>query len=395
MQERGLADHGWTYIKINDCWSGERDPVSKAMRPNNKFGDMKELTDFVNRQGFKLGIYSTAWISTSAGYVGGDAPNPEPDYSDFYLPLDQRNVPTQIFGRYPLAIERGLGKIGPVRLIDRDAKQFADWGIDYVKYDWLEPVTGNDTKAGNSPDSKMPQMKSEADTKRVFDTFQTLDRDIVVSLSPKLSEQEDAFVTCYCNLWRLMGDIHASFSRMIAPFRTEIRLRLSRARCYGGLDMLQIGPLGKPNQAETVFSPSPLIPAEQFLQGSLWALLTQPLLLSCHIPTMDDSDLGLVSIDEVSAVNHDSLCRQAHRINHQAGDFEIWAKDLADGGKAVGLFNLAKADRALTITRAQLRGGGKVRDLWRQKEAGNLENPFSAKVSCHGAVLIKVGGSQP
>ena len=154
--------------------------------------------------------------------------------------------------------------------------------------------------------------------------------------------------------------------------------------------MLQIGPLGKPNRAEVVFKPSPLTPSEQYFQVTLWSVLTQPLLLSCNVPTMDAFDLNLVTNDEVLSVNQDPLCRQGYRVANRKGEGEIWAKDLADGSKAVAMFNLSGEDRVLSVTRDQLGMTGSVRDLWRQKDLGLLGDRFSALVSPHGTVFVKV-----
>ena len=177
---------------------------------------------------------------------------------------------------------------------------------------------------------------------------------------------------------------------MIAPFGLEQRLKLTQPGHYGDLDMLQIGPLGKPNRAEVVFKPSPLTPSEQYLQVTLWCVLTQPLLLSCNVPTMDDFDLNLVRNDEVLAVNQDPLCRQGYRVANRKGEWEIWAKDLADGGKAVAMFNLSNEDQVLSVTKGQLGLSGIVRDLWRQKDVGPMKDQFSAMVSPHGVAFVKV-----
>lgn len=389
MREKGLTDHGWTYLNIDDCWMGLRDPKTKAIQPNAKFGDMKELVAHVNGRGLKLGLYSTPWMSTYAGYIGGSAPNEAGDYSAFFLPQDKRQNPHQVFGRYPNGIRKGLATIGPVWLVDRDARQFADWGVDFVKYDWKEwtlEKTGNGYEAVKDK----PVHKTEAVTKRVHDDFRAVDRDIVVSLSPDHDALEDGFVPRYSNLWRLTPDIHADWKRIIAPFGMEKRLQLTGPGRYGDLDMLQVGPLGKPNRAEVVFKPSPLSPAEQYTQVSLWCILTQPLLLSCHVPTMDAFDLGLVTNDEVLAIDQDPLCKQGRRVAARNGEWEVWAKDLADGGKAVALFNLTDTDRMIEITRGQLGMSGKLRDLWRQKDIGGLDDKFSANISPHGVVFLKV-----
>ena len=70
MVESGLADHGWTYINIDDAWQGLRDPESKVLQPNDKFPDMKAMCDHVHALGLKIGIYSTPWVGSYAGYIG-------------------------------------------------------------------------------------------------------------------------------------------------------------------------------------------------------------------------------------------------------------------------------------------------------------------------------------
>lgn len=391
MEEKGLGDHGWTYVNIDDCWMGQRDPETKAIQPNGKFSDMKALVDFVNSQGLKLGLYSTPWMSTYAGYIGGSAPNEECDYSPHFLPEQLRLNPHQVFGRYPSGIKKGLCTIGPVWLVDRDARQFAEWGVDYVKYDWKEWTLA---KQGPdyAPDKSQPQLKTRESgiAQRVQNDFLSVDRDIVLSLSPRHEEAEDGHVSEHCNLWRLTSDIRAEWRRLLAPFGMLDRLGQTRPGCYGDLDMLQIGPLGKPNRAEVEFRPSPLKPTEQYFQVTLWCMLTQPLLLSCHVPTMDEFDLNLVSNDEVLAINQDALCSQGYRVAHQRGEWEVLAKALENGDTAFAFFNLAKQEQEIRVSAAQLETQGSVRDLWRQKDCGVLVRDFTARVSPHGAALFRV-----
>jgi alpha-galactosidase len=154
--------------------------------------------------------------------------------------------------------------------------------------------------------------------------------------------------------------------------------------------MLQIGPLGQPNRNLKEFKPSPLTPSEQFYQVTLWSILSQPLLLSCNIPTMDDFDLNLVTNSEVLAVNQDPLVNQGYRVENEKGIYEIWAKDLADGSKALAFFNLSEVEKDITISADKLGKKGKVRDLWRQKDIGKLNNDFTVKVNAHGTAFFKV-----
>ena len=337
-------------------------------------------------------------MSTFAGYTGGTGPNEAGDYSQYYLPESERQNPYQVFGRFPSGIEKRICEVGPVWFVDRDAQQFADWGIDYVKYDWLEwdLMTDAEKEAGVKPvRHAREKMEANGITQRFYNDFRALDRDVVISLSPKHQNSEDAFVQNHSNLWRLTEDIHAHWKRMVAPFEDELdeRLAMTRPGAYGDLDMLQIGPLGRPNRAEKEFRPSPLKPAEQYHQVTLWCLLTQPLLLSCNIPTMDEFDLNLVTNHEVLAINQDALCKQGYRVENRKGAYEIWAKDLADGGKAVGLFNLSGKDQVLTLSAQKLGMQGTIRDLWRQKDVGTLKDSFSANVSAHGVVFLKVSSA--
>jgi len=392
MSEKGLDQFGWTYINIDDCWMGERDPETKAIQANEKFGDMKAMAEYVNSKGFKLGIYSTTWMSTFAGFIGGTAPNPEGDYSGFYLPEEEIINPSQYFGRHPSSTRRGIAQVGPYWFVDRDARQFAEWGIDYVKYDWVEVELTKNDKGVYTRDRSVRIRKSDSITSRFYNDFRSLDRDIVVSLSPSHNPEEDEIVTKYCNLWRLTSDIKAQWEHLTRPFEDEFvnRYPLTRPGLYGDLDMLQIGPLGKPNRALKEFKPSPLSAAEQYFQVTLWCILSQPLLLSCNIPTMDDFDLNLVKNAEVLAVNQDSRVQQGYRIENLEGSYEIWVKDLEDGNKALAFFNLADEVQDLTITSEKLGTKGKVRDLWRQKDIGSLKTELTVKVSPHGTAFFKI-----
>lgn len=392
MESKGLNQFGWTYINIDDCWMGERDPKTKAIQANSKFGNMKSLANFVNSKGFKLGIYSTTWMSTFAGHIGGTAPNAEGNYSKHYLPDSLIINPSQVFGRHPSSTKRGIAQVGPFWFIDRDAKQFAEWGIDYVKYDWIEAPLEVDAKGNYQRAISFHKNKSDSITKRFYNDFRSLDRDIVISLSPSTPPTEDELTSKYCNLWRMTADIKSQWQDLIRPFEESMipRYKLTAPGQYGDLDMLQIGPLGKPNRSEKVFVPSPLTPSEQYFQVTLWSILTQPLLLSCNVTTMDDFDLNLVKNSEVLAVNQDPLVKQGYRIENKEGNYEIWAKDLVCGGKALAFFNLADKEQVLTISSEKLRKKGVIRDLWRQKNVGVLKNKFSVKLNAHGTAFFKI-----
>ena len=104
MKEKGLQASGWSYVNIDDCWMGERDPRTKRIQANGKFKDMQAMVGYVNSLGLKVGIYSTPWMSTFAGYIGGTAPNEAGDYSDYYVPENERQNPYRVFGCFRTAL---------------------------------------------------------------------------------------------------------------------------------------------------------------------------------------------------------------------------------------------------------------------------------------------------
>jgi alpha-galactosidase len=134
-----------------------------------------------------------------------------------------------------------------------------------------------------------------------------------------------------------------------------------------------------------------LTPNEQYTHISLWSLLAAPLLIGCDLTKLDDFTLGLLTNDEVIAVDQDPAGFQARRIL-KLGDAEVWAKTLEDGSRAVGLFNLGEEEQPVAISWHALELGGQqqVRDLWRQQDLGTMADGFTAKVARHGCMLIRV-----
>ena len=400
MRDAGLVGHGWSYINIDDCWTGERDPQTKAIRGNEKFPDMAALATYVHDQGMKLGVYSTPWMSTYAGYIGGSAPNAAGDYSAHYRPIAERQGPGQYFGRYPGGIEAGLCAVGPHWLIDADARQFAAWGVDFVKYDWKEWPLVRQADGKFQPDPAANHDKTKAMIKRFHDDFRAVDRDIVLSLSPRHSRTEDPWCAQYANLWRLTEDIQPTWACLTAPFQGDLAERhaLSKMGHFGDLDMLQIGSIGIPNSTNTTFKPSPLTPAEQYFQVTLWCLLQQPLLLSCDLSQLDAFTRGLITNDDVLAVNQLPRAHNAERIDAVPGVYEVWRTILVENGRPVyvyGLFNLSDQRLAVPLNTefpAFPRGTNRdlhLRDLWRQQDLGPVGRHVRVTLEPHGCALLQ------
>lgn len=370
MEESGLANHGWSYVNIDDCWQGVRGGPMKAMQPNVRFPDMKKMCDEVHQRGFKIGIYSGPWISTYAGFGGGSCPNEDGSYESVALPLDQRSQPTQFFGSWPGLDKMKVSHIGKYWFFDKDAKQWAEWGFDYIKVDW---------KPNDVPT-----------TERIFKDLAASGRSIALSLSNAAPYENMEGLSKYANVTRTTGDIHDSWGSVSGiGFAQEPWQKYSRPGCWCDPDMLQVGKLGKTNQKNAGFSPTRLTPDEQYSQVSLWSLLSAPLLLSCDLGDLDDFTLGLLTNDDIIAVNQDEAANPAKRIFDKDG-VQIWQKELKNGAVAVGFFNLKNDATTLKASGEilGLKGAYSVRNLWTRTTLGTTTDGVNISLNPHGAAML-------
>ena len=166
--------------------------------------------------------------------------------------------------------------------------------------------------------------------------------------------------------------------------------KFARPGNWNDPDMLVVGLVGwGPN-----LHPTKLTADEQYTHISLWCLLSAPLLIGCDMSRLDEFTLSLLTNDEVLEVNQDPLGKQAARVAKD-GDTEVWAKDMEDGSKAVGLFNRGEDPAKVSVTWQQLGISGEraVRDLWRQKDIARSSERFETEVPAHGVVLVKLNRS--
>ena len=351
MDAMGLADFGWTYINIDDGWEAAERTETGFLMPNEKFPDMLKLSTDLHNMGLKLGIYSSPGPMTCGGYLGS--------YEHELL----------------------------------DAQTWAAWGIDYIKYDWC---TYNDI----AKDQSIPELqKPYIHFRSVLDS---VDRDIVYSICQygrgdvwQWGEEVGG------NLWRTTGDIVDTWSSMAGiGFRQGELAPYAGPGHWNDPDMLVVGKLGWGPELRN----SRLSPDEQYSHISLWALLSAPLLLGCDLAQMDAFTLGLLTNNEVLAVNQDPLGKQATRV-YDGVRYQVWAKELVDGSLAVGIFNIGKdspteafnwtneeqkLDITVGATQIGISGTHKVRDLWRQTDIGTFNEYFGAQVPEHGVVLLRL-----
>jgi alpha-galactosidase len=342
MVDSGLADHGWSYINIDDCWSiaapGQGRDADGNILCNKKFPDMRALTDYIHGLGLKAGIYTSPGPLTCAGF-------------------------TAAYGHE-----------------DADAKQFAAWGFDYLKYDWCS--YGNIAKDDSLPEYQKPYAVMRKSLDKV-------DRDIVYSLCQYgMGEVWKWGEKIGGDCWRTTGDITDTWASMSGiGFSQDGHDIYAKPGNWNDPDMLVLGYVGWGPQLH----PTRLTPNEQYTHVSLWCLLAAPLLIGADMTKLDPFTLSLLTNDEVIDVNQDPMGRQGRRVAQKDG-CEVWAKPLEDGSFAVGLFNLNETPKTVTVSWDDLviPLDAKVRDLWRQKDLGTFNREFSSKVPRHGVRLIKV-----
>ena len=348
---KGLINFGWTYVNIDCGWADEVvDPVTLEINPNAKFPDMAGLGKYIHGLGLKAGIYSTPWTHGYDGRKGASADSPKREYNNIHLPGEASKM------------------VGKFHFEEIDARQYARWGFDYLKYDW----TPNDLPS----------------TARMSEALKAQGRDMIYSLSNEATLALGDEYARLSNSWRTTDDINDTWGSI-----ADIGFNQDKWKKYAGpghwndADMLVIGKVGWSGKLR----PTKLTPNEQYTHISLWSLLASPLLLGCDLTNMDDFTLNLITNAEVIEVNQDPLGDQASLVE-RVGEKESWVKQMEDGSKVVGLFNRSFFDAEMTISWEKL-GIGKycrIRDLWRQKDIGRSNESFKAQVPRHGVVLVRL-----
>jgi len=214
----------------------------------------------------------------------------------------------------------------------------------------------------------------------------SLSNNSVKNLFPLIAE-----VSSWAQAWRTTNDISDVWNRVTHDigFNEDAWAPFARPGHYNDADMLVVGHVG--GWTGQPPRPTRLTPDEQYTHISLWCLLASPLLMGCDLEQMDDFTLGLLTNDEVLEIDQDTLCKQAVQVGG-TGDAKVYAKPLDDGSWAVGLFNLGAEVAPVTVNWSDLKltGSQRVRDLWRQKDAGVFAETFTAQVAAHGVVLLRV-----
>lgn len=380
MYDHGLVACGYKYVLIDDCWQGERGGPLNAIQPNERFPDMKALCDYVHSLGMKIGIYSTPWMGTYAGFIGGSDNFGEE--KSRYIPLEKRPQKTQVFGRYPGLHRAKVDRTGKNWLFDNDAKQWAEWGFDYVKVDWKP----ND----------IPTLK------RIRESLDSSGRFFVLSVSNAAPLKDAKEYGKYAQLWRTTGDIHDSWGSIdnIGFVQSQKWISFQQPGAYNDFDMLQVGNIGTPNQQNIKSRPSRLTYEEQRTQLTLWSMLSAPLLLSCDMQVMSDSTLALLKNTDMIRIDQDALSFSPKLEKFSDNkSVEFMVKPMTDSQFAIAFYNRTQNVQKVKINFMkfspweQMTKSYAFRDVWAQKDVATSDITASKKSQTEFEVEIPVHGS--
>ena len=335
MVTSGMRDAGYIYVNIDDTWQGQRDAKGE-IHANARFPDMKALADYVHAKGLKLGIYSSPGPKTCEKYEGS-------------------------YGHEA-----------------QDAKTYAAWGIDYLKYDLCS--MGEMMIALGSME-KAQDMQVEA-YRKMGEALRATGRPIVYSFCQYGFFQPWKWGPALgANAWRTTGDINDTYLRMAAIGFSQAGLaKYARPGAWNDPDMLEVGNGGmKPDEYRT--------------HMSLWALLAAPLLSGNDLTKMSPETIAILTDREVIAIDQDAAGKQGDRVWAE-GQLEVWAKPLAGDARAVGLFNRSDQPAYIEVAFKDVGVAAPkvVRDIWAKRDVKPEAGRYKALVPSHGVVLLRVQG---
>jgi alpha-galactosidase len=328
----GMKDAGYQYLVIDDCWQVRRDAQGRIVPDRDRFpSGMKALADYVHGQGLKFGLYSDAGTGTCAKRPGSK---------------DHEAI---------------------------DARTYAEWGVDYLKYDWCN-TDGQDTRDSYA---------------RMGRELRATGRPIVFSICEWGSTRPWLWAPGIGHLWRTTGDIQdcwdcgKSWGGMgvvhIIDLQTDLHPFAGPGH-WNDPDMLEVGNGG-------------LTTAESRAHFSFWALLAAPLMAGNDLRAMSAETREILTNREVIAVDQDPLGMQGRKVRDN-GPQEVWMKPLADGSRAVILFNRGTEAGDIAVSWEEIglapAGQALVRDLWKKADAGSFRGRFEAKAAPHDVVMVRI-----
>jgi alpha-galactosidase len=344
MVESGMRDAGYAFVNIDDCWHGPRDSLGNIQADPERFpSGMKALADYVHSKGLKLGIYSDAGWQTCAGRPGS----------------------------------RGYEY--------QDARTYAGWGIDYLKYDWCN------TEGLNAEGAYMT----------ISAALREAGRPIVLSVCEWGDNDPWEWAPPLGHLWRTTGDItncwdcvinHGTWKSWgilpILDMQDGLRVHAGPGH-WNDPDMMEVGNLATESEDRAHFS--------------MWAMLAAPLIAGNDLRSMSPATRSILTNQEVIAVDQDPLGVQGFDYR-TSGELQVWFKPLSDGAWAMAVLNRGDAPGEFTFDWARepvsdgLSGRSasfdrityRLRDLWEHRAVGDTGSPLTGTVGAHDVLMLRL-----
>jgi alpha-galactosidase len=332
MVTSGMKDAGYEYVVIDDCWQVKRDANGNIVPDPERFpGGMKALADYVHSKGLKFGLYSDAGTETCAGRPGS----------------------------------KGFE--------EQDARQYAAWGVDYLKYDWCK-TEGQDARVAY---------------RKIAQALRESGRKIVLSMCEWGQSKPWLWATGVGQLWRTTGDIQDCWDcstwwgGMGVTHIIDLQEPLypfAGPGHWNDPDMLEVGNGG-------------MTTSEYRAHFSMWCLLAAPLIAGNDLAHMSAETRAVLTNQEVIAVDQDVLGVQGRKAR-DGGAVEVWTKPLTGGERAVLLLNRGSVEAPIAFNWEDVGYAPSatlaVRDLWAKKDLGDFTSRFESKVAPHDAVMIRL-----
>jgi alpha-galactosidase len=339
MVSSGMKEAGYQYINIDDCWHGERDTLGFIKPDPQRFpSGMKALADYVHSKGLKFGIYSDAGWKTCGGRPGS----------------------------------RGYEY--------QDAKTYAEWGVDYLKYDWCNT----------------DGLNAEGAYLTMSEALRAAGRPVVFSICEWGENQPWKWAKPIGHLWRTSGDITKCFDCVVdhgtwkswGVLQIIDRQSLFGLRRFAGPDhwndpdMLEVG--------------NGMSASEDRAHFSMWAMMAAPLIAGNDLTTMSKETLDILTNREVIAINQDALGIQGYRHRVLVGSVEVWVKPLSGGDLAIAFLNRTTTPYTTdfdwtTPAIAGFTGIYDIRDLWSKRSLGDTSTNFKMEIPPHDVVMVRLG----
>ena len=329
MVDLGITEYGYSYMNTDSGWQGPYGGKFDAIQPNEKFPDMKAMVDEIHGLGLKCGIYSTPMLN-AWGYPEGWDPLPGCTVGE----PDKRFADTN-------------GGIGVIRKEKNNAKQWEEWGFDYLKYDWrpADPV--------NAELMREELMKTG--------------RDFGFCVTVEALTAYCRYWSKYCNSYRNNEDCLGNWPRQMEIYNTYFdHIPYMNKGHYFDLDMLDVGKCVFTNK-DGFYNED-----EQIVVYSMRAFLNSPIQISSVLDEVSDFEMALLCNEEIIAINQDAAFETAVPVlRHQKEDsiLDVFEKKLEDGSYAYAIFNMGEEEETVLSTFAE---ETLLRDVWAKEDLGSF-----------------------